>query len=63
MNFIDSFAALLTVIFSPSLLGIFCLLMTLCIMDVTVVCMHVSICHWIVTNTLQYVFQWIRLCI
>ena len=41
----------------------FCLLMTLCIMNVTIVCMHVRICQWIVTYMLQYVFQWIRSCI
>ena len=42
---IDNFTALLTFILCPSLLGIFCLLMTLCIMNVTVACMGISIHH------------------
>ena len=56
---IDNFPALLTAIFSPSLLGTFCLLMTPCIMNVTGICMHVIICCWIVTNTLIIIYYFV----
>ena len=42
--FIDNFAALLTVVLSPSLLCIFCLMMILCFMNVIAAWMHISIC-------------------